>query len=407
MLTAQEERTFNIVQIGYGVLGKAYTKAFLEKGNRVTVIESNKEFVQENKSILDIYHISESIAHISNVDFILLMVNTPLHNGRLNMKYLLSTLPTVSKLLETSPDAMVLIRSTVRPMFCTEYKEKLETLLPNQKITVCFQPEFLRAVSSYEDAKNPWLVVLGSNNLEPRLRQRFYDLYSQYITTEKIVELSVEEAELHKMAHNCFNAMKISFFNEFHLLAEKMSVQHNIEIDMNKISKVVVQTCEGILNPKYGTTSGHGYYGSCLPKDSAELAGLEKEYDLKSGLFQAVVHMNDVFTARDPAEILEGDNQMPTHLLAKQAASLNPDPVSRDKTLISSSVGSESAEESLFEHGTGTVSEEIIPGNVNTTIGMNQKTDQVQLLAQIMQKSSLAEYVYSSGPKIKNESISR
>lgn len=390
MLTAKEQRTFNIVQIGYGVLGKAYTRAFQEEGNRVTVIEANQEFVQENKPFLDIYHISESLDHILDVDFILLMVNTPLFEGRLNMKYLLSTIPTVSKLLQSNPGAMVIVRSTVRPMFCKEYKEKLESLLPNQTITVCFQPEFLRAVSSYEDAKTPWLVVLGSNNLDPSLRQKFYDLYSQYITTDKIVELSIEEAELHKMAHNCFNAMKISFFNEFHLLAEKISAQHNIDIDMNKISKVVVQTCEGILNPKYGTTSGHGFYGSCLPKDSAELAGLEKEYELNLGLFQQVVNVNDVFTARDPVEILEGDNQMPTHLLAKKAASLNLKSVSHDNTVISLLAESESgSSEFLLKNDSLSDTEAFIPGNVNKIADANV---QVQSLSQLMQKSTLIDY---------------
>jgi UDPglucose 6-dehydrogenase len=323
----ETQKTFNIVQVGYGVLGKAYTNAFKMKGNTVSVIEANQAIVDENKNVLDIYHTSEDLNHIKNVDFITLMVNTPLKNGRLNMAYLLSTLANVSTILKNNPDAIVLIRSTVRPMFCQEYKNKLEDLLPDQKITVCFQPEFLRAVTSFEDAASPWLVVLGSNDLEPKYKKRFYDLYSQYITRDKIVELSIEEAELHKMAHNCFNAAKISFFNEFQLLAEKISARHNVSIDMNKISKIVTQTCEGILNPKYGTTSGHAYYGTCLPKDSAELAGLEKEYDVNLTLFQSVVDVNDVFVARDPEEVLDGDNHMPTHLLAKHASVLLKPPV--------------------------------------------------------------------------------
>lgn len=170
------------------------------------IIEANQQFVDENKGKLDIYHISEDLNHLSNVDFITIMVCTPLNNeGRLNMNYLYSTLPNVSTILKNNPDCLVLIRSTVRPMFTKSYTQKLRELLPGQQVQVAFQPEFLRAVSSYQDAMNPWLVVLGSTDLDQKYKDRFYDLYSQYVSRDKITELSIEEAELHKIAHNCKN----------------------------------------------------------------------------------------------------------------------------------------------------------------------------------------------------------
>lgn len=192
------------MQVGYGVLGKAYTEAFTAKGNTVHIIEANQQFVDENKGKLDIYHISDDLSHLTNVDFITIMVCTPLNKeGRLNMNYLYSTLPNVSTILKNSPDCLVLIRSTVQPMFTKTYTQKLRELLPGQQVQVAFQPEFLRAVSSHQDAMHPWLVVLGSTDLDQKYKDRFYDLYSQYVTRDKITELSTEEAELHKIAHNC------------------------------------------------------------------------------------------------------------------------------------------------------------------------------------------------------------
>ncbi|KAJ3301998.1 hypothetical protein HDV03_005505 [Kappamyces sp. JEL0829] len=316
---SEETKTFSIVQIGYGVLGKAYTNAFQSTGNKVSVIEANRDFVDENKATLDIYHVSDSLEHLRGIDFITIMVNTPLVEGRLEMKYLQSTVPNVASILKNNPDALVLIRSTVRPMFTKWYSRALREILPEQEIHVAFQPEFLRAASSYEDAKKPWLVVLGSNDLPMHLKDRFYRLYAQYVDTSKILELGTEEAELQKLAHNCFNAAKISFFNEFQLLCEAISERHQVSIDMNKISKIVVKTCEGILNPRYGTTSGHAYYGACLPKDSAELAGLESEYNLPVKMFQSVVDVNGVFVSTDEKEVLDGDNHMPNVLLAERA----------------------------------------------------------------------------------------
>ena len=72
----------------------------------------------------------------------------------------------------------------------------------------------------------------------------------------------------------------------------------------------------GILNPRYGTTSGHAYYGTCLPKDSSELRGLEAEYGLQASLFKSVCDVNDIYVGTDVAEVLDGDNHIPSSDLA-------------------------------------------------------------------------------------------
>jgi UDP-glucose 6-dehydrogenase len=113
----------------------------------------------------------------------------------------------------------------------------------------------------------------------------------------------------------------ISFFNEFQLLCEAVSKKHGVPIEMNKISKVVVQTAEGILNPHYGSTSGHAYYGTCLPKDSSELKGLEEEYDLPASMFKSIVDVNNIFVANDKEEVLDGDNHMSFNILSKVSGS--------------------------------------------------------------------------------------
>ena len=49
-----------------------------------------------------------------------------------------------------------------------------------------------------------------------------------------------------------------------------------------------------------------------LPKDSCELARLEKLYGMPTTLFQAVCDVNDVVKSTDKEEILDGDHQI-TH----------------------------------------------------------------------------------------------
>jgi hypothetical protein len=47
-----------------------------------------------------------------------------------------------------------------------------------------------------------------------------------------------------------------------------------------------------------------------LPKDSAELARLEKVYGMATGLFQSVVDVNHVMQQLRPKEVLDGPNQV-------------------------------------------------------------------------------------------------
>lgn len=296
-------KNYHIVQIGCGVVGGAYVDAYKKLGNKVTGIEASRKLIQKYKGEFPIYHISDDLSEVKQVDFIMISVCTPLKENRLDMSYLFSTVPNVRALLKNSPDATVIIRSTVQPTTVQEYKDLLET-----RVEVVFQPEFLRAVSAKEDALHPWYIVLGvPKDTNPT---KLIDLYSKFVVKEKIKILSIEEAIMLKIYHNCFNACKISFFNQAGLLCQAINKKHDTQIDIHKITETLVETCEGLRNPKYGTKSGHAYYGTCLPKDSAELASLEQLYNLESGLFTNVVNVNNEIMKTDKEEILNGDHHM-------------------------------------------------------------------------------------------------
>lgn len=302
-MQAQKE-SFNIVQIGCGVVGHAYIDAYMEAGHNITGIEASKKLVQKYQKEMKMYHISDDLSGIKNIDFIMISVCTPLKNERLDMTYIYSTIPNVVELVKNNPDVFVVVRSTVQPTTTRKYKQILEEKL-EKKVNVIFQPEFLRAVSAEVDARNPWYVVIGRD--EGLDVTKMVDLYCGFTSRKNISILSVEEAELLKIYHNCFNAAKISFFNQCGLLCDSINKKEGTNIDINKITTTLVKTCEGLINPKYGTKAGHGYYGTCLPKDSGELASLEKVYELESNLFKSVVDVNKAVVKTDKEEVLHGD----------------------------------------------------------------------------------------------------
>lgn len=308
-----DKKPFNIIQIGCGVVGSAYMNAWQEKGHNVVGIEASANIIKNLGNSYEMYNIKEDLSGLVGINLIMISVCTPVkQDGRLDMAYIYSTLDTVATVIRRNPKSTVVIRSTVTPGTVLEYKVKLEAKLGGQKANMAFQPEFLRARSAINDALYPWFVVLGTcDNVFPT---DLYDLYLDYVDMEKIKIMSAEEAELLKIFHNSFNAAKISFFNQCDLLCKQMNKRDGTNIDTNVITSTLVHTCEGLRNTKYGTKAGHGYYGTCLPKDGSELRGLESEYGLLSRIFAEVVRVNEEVVKNDKAEnreeVLHGDFQI-------------------------------------------------------------------------------------------------
>ena len=312
---------YHVVVGGLGVVGGSYLRAFENRGFKVTGIEANTKlinFLRNEKEGRKVYHVDDDMSDITDVDFVLLMINTPLKGKKLDLTYLFSSIRNVSVIVKNSPNAVVVVRSTVPPGTTRKYKEELEKVC-GQKVDVLFQPEFLRDKTCLQDALNPWHVVIGRD--EDVDVSKFRQMYHHYIDDESITEMSVEEAEYLKIIHNSFNAAKISFFNQCKLLVDAINERNGLDMDINVISKCITKTCEGLMNPRYGTKAGHAYYNACLPKDSAEFASLETDYGLEAKLFKAVVDVNNIYRKLDKEEVPYGDHHMDFNVLKKIASS--------------------------------------------------------------------------------------
>lgn len=310
--------SFTVTQIGCGVVGAGYLKAFSKVGFKVYGIEANKTLVEKYKDIAEMYHISDDMSKMQNVDAIMLSILTPLRGKKLDLTYLWSSLNNVATIVKSSPKAYVVVRSTVPPGTSRKYKADLEALT-GFPVRVLFQPEFLRDKTAAQDALNPWHVVIGRDENEDV--ESFRDLYRYFVDDSSITEMSIEEAEYLKMIHNSFNAAKISFFNQCKLLIDAINEREGLSVDINVISKCITKTCEGLMNPRYGTKAGHAYANACLPKDSAELASLEEEYGLEAKLFKSVVDVNKIYEQNDTEVVMYGDHHMDFDVLKKISSS--------------------------------------------------------------------------------------
>lgn len=361
---ASGNRRYKVVQIGCGVVGHAYAQAFVNDGHDVVGIEASRARMEELSGAYPMRHICEDLSTTRDVDFVLLSINTPLDptTGALNMRYLWSSVRNVCALLDANPNALVIVRSTVTIGFCAAYRAALRASR-GVDARVCFQPEFLRAKSALNDATAPWQVVVGTD--APEEVADYVSFQARFIDARRIALCSIDEAEIMKIFHNSFNAMKISFFNQAHLLIEAVKRAECKRIDSHRTFKLIGRTCEGLLNPEYGLTPGHAYYGTCLPKDSAELAHMEKAFGLDCNLFAQVVAVNDVMRASDEHEVLHGDNHADNALFHERSAP------SEDELIISLGISEHSnstpapngVKSSTAESPTG-VQDSCIPGTL-------------------------------------------
>lgn len=136
-------------------------------------------------------------------------------------------------------------------IFCSEIYIR-STVLPgtNDALGTISCPEFLTERRAYEDMKSLPIVV---GDTATKIDKIF--------PNKVIVKVRNKEAELGKFAHNCFGAMKVTYFNMIERLCRLYG------LDYNDVRSIVFLT--GFIEPEHTTVPGpdgkHGWGGKCFP----------------------------------------------------------------------------------------------------------------------------------------------
>ena len=274
----------NLAIVGSGVTGQATGRGLARHGHKPVfydIDDSKLTLLKESG-----YEISRSLSSaVQESDIVFVCVPTPTVDGSMSFSYVEDAVTSVAKALEgTRKYRVIVVRSTVLPSTTRcrviPILEKHSRMKVGEDFGVCMNPEFLREKSAFQDFLNPERIVIGEH--DARSGNMLEKVYSGF--DAPLIRTDLDTAEMIKYAANLFLASKISFFNEIHMICNRL------RLDSEVISEAV--SLDSRIG-KYGTVGGRLFDGKCLPKDLEAFRTFARSINVNPKLLDAISIINE------------------------------------------------------------------------------------------------------------------
>jgi UDPglucose 6-dehydrogenase len=198
-------------------------------------------------------------------------------NKDFDYAYLRAAVAEVSAVV-TRPLVLVVI-STVLPG--TMRREILP--LASEHLHCIYNPFFIAMGTTINDFMNPEFVLIGEDKPgDSRVLQDFYRTLHQ----QPFAVVSIESAELSKVAYNTYIGLKIIFANTMMEICEKTAA------DCDQVVDVLSMATGRLLSPRY-MRAGMGDGGGCHPRDNIAMSMLAEKLDLSYDLFSTTIEARE------------------------------------------------------------------------------------------------------------------
>lgn len=208
-------------------------------------------------------------------------------------EYLVSVIQEVAKSLSLVENPLIVIISTVLPG--TIRREIIPIFKKNKPyFRLAYNPYFIAMGTTIEDFLNPEFVLIGTEKSEHF--EELKDFYS-FLSAPKL-SMSIESAELTKVAYNTFIGLKIVFANTIAEITERIG--GNPDHVTNALSIANKRLMSGAY-----LSAGLGDGGGCHPRDQIAMSWLADKLNISTDLFGFLAKARDSHARRISAEVIE------------------------------------------------------------------------------------------------------
>ncbi|HLF51206.1 UDP-glucose 6-dehydrogenase [Flavobacterium sp.] len=229
---------------------------------------------------------------IDEAQLIFISVNTPTKtygSGKgmaADLKYIELCARQIAKIAKD--DKIVVEKSTLPVRTAEAIKSILDHTGNGVQFQILSNPEFLAEGTAVQDLLHPDRVLIGGDASEEGKKaiQALVDVYSNWVSEDRILTTNVWSSELSKLTANAFLAQRVSSINALSELCEKTGA------DVNEVARAIGM--DSRIGPKFLKASV-GFGGSCFQKDILNLVYIAKSYGLHevADYWEQVIIMND------------------------------------------------------------------------------------------------------------------
>ena len=305
--------------VGLGKLGLCTAVCLARAGYRVLGVDNNSDYVEKLQdsgpqffetglddlfeSVKERFFIGADTAEaIEESLATFIIVPTPSTvDGSFSNRFVLQAIEDMAPALKRKTGAHIVnVVSTVSPGACgTEiipFLEERTGKRVGEELGFAYNPEFIAIGSVIHDFLNPDLILIGeSDSATGEAIQRIYERVCD--NSPRFGRTSIANAEIAKLAINCYCTMKISFANNLGDICSRVA-----NTDAGEICGIIGY--DSRIGGKY-IKPGLGFGGPCFPRDNEAFIEFVNRNGGYPGLQRAVLTINNSGTERVVNDILK------------------------------------------------------------------------------------------------------
>lgn len=264
---------------GYDVVGVDINQSYVDSINEKT-FNSSEPMVNEMLTVCKYFKATTDLSKaVEHSDIIFVIVATPsLPSGRYNHSQVDELCDSLMSMGPMPSTKHLIINCTTMPQYC----DKLQAKISKNNWTVSYNPEFIAQGTIIANQENPDMVLIGEANktIGDKL-ERIYETMT--MNKPDVHRMSTTEAEITKIALNCFLTTKISYTNMIGDIVLASGGRPQVVLDA-----VGSDTRVGKKLTRYG----FGYGGPCFPRDNRAIGIYAEDIGLPADISAATDEIN-------------------------------------------------------------------------------------------------------------------